>query len=88
MGPIASRGFVFYVNCNMLFCSVVFLAWALPRETVSGLLGRWLTTEAGWKGKFAIPAVWLVDRLYWWEPDHCRSVYRMEEAARAALYPC
>lgn len=87
MGPIASRAFVVYVNCNMLVCSIVFVAWALPRETVSGLLGRWALTEQGWKRHFAIPGAWLVDRIYFWEPGHCRAVYRLEQEARGVLYP-
>lgn len=76
-----------YVAANMVVCAVVFLPWALPRETVSGLLGRWKTSERGLKRRFAVPAAWVVDRIYFWEPDHCAEVYRMEAEAREALYP-
>ena len=84
---IASRGFIVYVSVNMLVCTVVFLPWALPRETVSGLLGRWMVGENVWQRRVAAPLSWLVDRLYFWEPDHCAEVARMEADARRALYP-
>lgn len=83
---IAGRGFVLYVNLNILTCSVVFFAWAEPRETISALLGRWATTETGWKRSFAIPAAWIVDRIYFWEPNHCRLNAEQEREARKALY--
>jgi len=79
---------VLYVNSNMMVCSIVFVAWALPRETISGLLGRWKATGSTWQRRFAMPAAWVVDRIYFWEPNHCSEVYRMEEDARKALYPC
>ena len=80
------HAFVLYVNTNMLVCSMVFIAWALPRETISGLLGRWKSTERGWKYVFARPASWVVDRIYFWEPDHCVEIYRQESQARKVLY--
>ena len=83
---VAKQTFVLYVNLNMLTCSIVFVAWALPRETLSGLIGRWATTETGWKRKFAIPAAWVVDRIYFWEPNHCRLNALQEAAARRELY--
>lgn len=79
--------FCIYLVTNMAVCVVVFLPWAQPRETVSGLLGRWRDTETGWKRRFAIPACWIVDRIYFWEPDHCRYVYQLEQEARGVLYP-
>jgi hypothetical protein len=84
---ILGQVFVLYVAANMALCSVVFIAWALPRETISGLLGRWETTERGLKYRFAVIGSWLVDRIYFWEPDHCVAVYVDEEKARAVLYP-
>jgi hypothetical protein len=84
---ILGQVFVLYVATNMALCSVVFIAWALPRETISGLLGRWETMESGWKYRFALVGSWIVDRIYFWEPDHCVAVYVDEEKARAVLYP-
>jgi len=75
------------VNANMLVCSVVFIAWALPRETISALLGRWAMTESDWRRTFGTVGAWIVDRLYFWEPDHCRLNARQEAEARKALYP-
>lgn len=85
---IGSRSFVLYVNLNILACSVVFVAWALPRETISALLGRWATVESGWKRRVGVVGAWVVDRIYFWEPDHCRLNAAQEAEARKALYPC
>lgn len=79
--------FVLYLVSNMTICAVVFMPWALPRETVSGLLGRWRDTESGWKARVARALCPVIDRIYFWEPDHCRYVYRLEEQAREILYP-
>lgn len=81
------QAFMVYVACNMLTCAIVFAPWALPRETVSGLLGRWKTKHRGWKHRFAKPASWVVDRIYFWEPNHCVAVYECEAEARTVLYP-
>jgi hypothetical protein len=74
--------FVLYVAANMLACAVVFWPWALPRETVSGLLGRYAESNA-----VARYAAAVVDLLYWWHPDHCRDIARIEAEARRTLYP-
>jgi hypothetical protein len=79
--------FVLYVAANMALCAIVFAPWALPRETVSGLLGRWKVRKTGWRRRFAVAASWVVDRIYFWEPNHCVAVYLCEHDARAVLYP-
>jgi hypothetical protein len=79
--------FVIYVAANMAVCAIVFAPFALPRETVSGLLGRWETTRKGWRHWFARAGSWVVDRIYFWEPDHCNAVFRCEQDARRVLYP-
>lgn len=66
-----------YVALNMLLCSVIFFRSAQPRETISGYLGR--------KHCGGTAARW-VDRLYFWEPDHCCVVSKQEAEARKALY--
>lgn len=81
------QAFVLYVATNMAVCAVLFLPWAQPRETVSGLLGRWCLTEVGWKQRFGCRGARLVDRIYWWEADHCRQVFLVEHQARMVLYP-
>lgn len=82
-----SRVFVIYVAVNMLLCSVLFAPWALPRETISGLLGRWIVVEHGFKRSFAVVAGAIVDTIYFWEPNHCVAVYDCEQKAREVLYP-
>lgn len=79
--------FAIYVAVNMVLCALLFAPWVLPRETISGLLGRWELTETGWRLRFAIAASAVVDRLYFWEPNHCNEVYWIEAKARAVLYP-
>ena len=79
--------FTVYVASNMAVCALVFAPWALPRETVSGLLGRWKYGHRGVKKSFARAASWVVDRIYFWEPNHCVEVYLCEREARKVLYP-
>lgn len=81
------QAFMVYVASNMMVCAVVFAPWALPRETVSGLLGRWKSGPRGWHRSFACLAAPVVDRIYFWEPNHCVEVYRCEAEARKVLYP-
>lgn len=80
--------FVIYVATNMLTCSVIFALWALPRETISGFIGRQvcLSKPGTWQRALARGGEWLVNRLYFWEPNHCVEVYRQELQARHALY--
>lgn len=85
--PIVCQLFVVYVALNMALCALVFMAWALPRETISGLLGRWETTKTGWQYQFAVAATAVVDRIYFWEPNHCVEVFLCEADARKVLYP-
>jgi hypothetical protein len=80
------QAFTVYVACNMALCAIVFLPWALPRETISGLLGRWMKAT-GWKCVAGTVGAMLVDRLYFWDEDHCASVAEAEADARAVLYP-
>lgn len=82
-----ARVFVVYVALNMALCAVAFSPWALPRETVSGFLGRWISTERGVKRWAALLLGALVDYIYFWEPDHCVEVYKCEAKAREVLYP-
>jgi len=79
--------FVVYVAVNMAICALAFAPWALPRETISGLLGRWETTKTGWRHRFAVVATAVVDRIYFWEPNHCVEVFLCEADARKVLYP-
>lgn len=84
---ILCQVFVVYVAVNMVLCAIVFAPWALPRETISGLLGRWELTQGGWRGRVGLALSMVVDRVYFWEPNHCNEVYWIEAKARAVLYP-
>lgn len=81
---IGRQVFTVYVAANMALCAVLFVAWALPRETISGLVGRW-AKEAGKKGMFARYASKAIDRIYFWEPNHCKVTAEQEAEARKAL---
>jgi len=85
--PALCQLFVVYVAANMAVCALLFAPWALPRETVSGLLGRWKSGAAPVKRRFALVASWVVDRIYFWEPNHCVEVFLAERDARKVLYP-
>lgn len=77
------RLFVLYVASNMMLCAVIFAPWALPRETISGLLGRYMFRGS----RAARVGAWIVDRIYFWEPNHCIEVFLCERDARLVLYP-
>lgn len=79
--------FVVGIACNMLICAVVFAPWALSRETISGLLGRWRSAETGWKCATGTLLGAVVNALHFWEADHCGATYRLERQARSVLYP-
>lgn len=81
---IGRQAFTLYVAANMALCAVIFVAWALPRETISGLIGRWAQGD-GWQGRFGRSAAKVIDRLYFWEPNHCRVTADWEAEARKAL---
>jgi hypothetical protein len=84
---VKRAAFVVYVAGNMLVCATVFAPWALPRETVSGLMGRWISTEVGVKRAVGLALGRVVDLLYFWEPNHCIEVFYVERRAREILYP-
>lgn len=70
----------------MMTAAVVFFWDAQPRETVSGVLGRWKVKGGPIRRAVARPLAWVVDRIYWWEPNHCVQIYHEEHAARLQLY--
>lgn len=76
-------GFNIYVAVNMLLCATVFAPWALPRETLSGFVGRraLLGSEV-----FLRIAKW-VDKCYKNEAAHCGETALAEDAMRNELYP-
>ena len=76
--------YVIYLTLNMLLCALLFFPWALPRETVSGLTGRWLTDGKKWQIACASFFVKPIDWAH--EPGHCIDTYLREQAMRAVLY--
>lgn len=88
VGIILRPVFVLYLVLNMLVCATVFAGFALPRETVSGLTGRWATCGNTWQMWLARRALEpFINLLYFWEVDHCRVTYHMEYNVRQILYP-
>lgn len=87
MKTIKRIAFNIYLCLNMLLCAVVFAPWALPRETISGFLGRLKASSTGVAKVFGAIGSIIPDAIYFWEPDHCVEVYRVEEKAREILYP-
>lgn len=71
----------------MMLCAVVFAAWALPRETISGLLGRWTETGTPMQRILGLGLGAVVNCIYFWEPNHCVEVFKCEQKAREVLYP-
>jgi len=92
MGPIRrvtlarvrKMAYVIYLPINMLFCALVFAPWVQPRETVSGLMGRWLEYGNNWQMRFASIVAPTIDG--WHELGHCVHTFKLEKAMRVALY--
>lgn len=78
---ILSRLFVWYVTGNMALCALLLFPIARPRETISGLVGRYALE--GSRVAMAVAAV--IDFVYFWEPNHCRFTAGQEANARQAL---
>ena len=75
--------FNIYVATNMLLCATLLVPWALPRETLSGFIGRraLLGSEV-----FLSIAKW-VDSFYPNSPAHCGETAMAEDHMRSELYP-
>lgn len=88
MRTLWQRTFKLRVAINMLVCAIVFGAFgSLPRETISGFLGR---KGAPSIGKRPFPWYWLmalVDKLHKNETSHCYTVACEEDAGWRAMYP-
>ena len=70
------RSFVYnvYLALNMLLASL--LPGGLPRETISGRVGRCWPDSA---------ACMFIDVVHWWDPEHCVQTALLEAAAREEL---
>lgn len=79
---ILERLFVVYVACNMLVCAVLLLPWALPRETLSGFVGRHAFHGCRW----AVALSRGIDSIFAHDECHCQNVFLDETAARRELY--
>lgn len=82
------RFYYSWITFSMILCAAVFFPWFLPRESTSGLLGRWLAKETGWKQSFAIFMSPIIDRIFHkpFGMESCIETHFLEEAAREALY--
>lgn len=82
------RGYYLWITFSMVLCAIAFLPWFLPRETTSGLLGRWLSRETGRRLVFARRVAPVIDALFHtpFGLESCAATFRLEEAAREALY--
>jgi hypothetical protein len=72
---------VILIGLNVLACTALFWWCCRPRETLSGLAGRYALS--GHRGAVVVAAV--IDVLFWFDPNHCREVARLEAAAFEVL---
>lgn len=91
MAVIKLRLLFLWITFSMVVCSIMFLPWFLPRETVSGLMGRWAMNEPTRtrKSKFARKVIPFIDSFI--HPntgvtENCYEIYKMEKECRKALY--
>lgn len=69
---------------NMLWCaSLLWPFGTMPRETISGFIGRSSANGVRWAQR----AERFIDWLHPMEVNHCLRIARMEAAAREVLYP-
>jgi hypothetical protein len=85
---LKQRGYYLWVTFSMLLCAAVFFPWFYPRETVSGLLGRWQVVETGRRHRFANQIAPVIDYLFHapFGLESCIDTHALEQAAREALY--
>lgn len=81
------RLFCVYVCLNMLLAAMLFLPWILPRETISGFIGRCYVMGNGIVSALAALPMLAIDAVFFWERNHCIEVFKCERQARAFLYP-
>jgi hypothetical protein len=88
MGWIKRRFYYSWITFSVLVCATCFFPWFLPRESTSGLLGRWLTQETDWRHAFARKAAPVIDMLFHtpFGLESCEDTSRLEQASREALY--
>jgi hypothetical protein len=86
MRTLWAKFFKLRVAINMLVCALVFGAFgSLPRETISGFLGRRgmdVSRSAVWE-----LLMMLVDALHPHEKGHCQRVAAEELEGWMAMYP-
>lgn len=98
-----SIAFNIYVAGNMLLCSVLFMGFSKPRETISGFVGRSLAALANhlaqrddegsvkFRAINAVAYVFLYLALFidwcFGEKGHCGETAQAEDNMRAELYP-
>lgn len=78
---IIMRAKVALIAVNMMICWFLFWLVCLPRETLSGLAGRYATQGVA----LARIAEWAIDLIFWFDPDHCRTVSAQERVARESM---
>jgi hypothetical protein len=95
--------FNIYVASNMLLCSILFVGFSKPRETISGCVGRTLAAGANSLAsredvgslKFKVLNVVTYALLYlalfidwcFGEKGHCGETAQAEDNMRSELYP-
>ena len=62
------------IAIDQLIYVVITLGWGHPDETMSAAAWR-LEQKGRWQGKLFRP---LIDKLFWFDPDHCRTSYESE----------
>lgn len=72
---------VILIGLNVLACMLLFWWCCRPRETLSGLAGRYAMRG----NRIAAISAAVIDMLFWFDPNHCREVARLEAAAFEVL---
>lgn len=78
MDKLIDQAYAVSIGLNTLITSLIFAPWVLPRETFSGFIGR----QADSGSKIAQRIEQIVNRLCFWEAEHCWLTAWQERRAR------
>lgn len=78
MDKLMAQAYAVSIGLNTLVTALVFAPWVLPRETFSGFIGR----QADSGSKIAKCIEQIVNRICFWEEEHCWYTAWQEKEAR------
>lgn len=76
----------FLTLISQILCVVFFFPVARPRETVCGLVGRYIIEDCTWRGALAESIAPKLEKCFH-KSSKCVEIYFQEERCRKIFYP-